>query len=581
MTAPIIARVSGSVVEADGLGGCFLYELVRVGARGLLGEVVRLSGERATIQVYEDTSGLALGEPVAATGRPLEAELGPGLLGAILDGLGRPLGRLAEVQGPFLQPGTWMPALERARRWPFEPARAAGDEVASGDLLGTVAETAGLAHLVCVPPGAGGRLADIRSGAVAVGEPVAVLESGALLTLEHRWPIRRPRPVARRLRPERPFVTGQRVLDFLFPVAEGGQVALPGGFGTGKTIIEQSLARHAVADVVVFVGCGERGNEIAEVIDEFPRLVDPHSGRPLVERTVLVVNTSNMPVVAREASIHLGLTIAEYYRDMGYRVALLVDSLSRWAEALRDLGSRLGEMPGDEGYPATLSSRLAALYERAGCVTPPGRPERRGAVTLICAISPPGGDLSEPVSQASMRVTGALWALDAALAHQRQFPAVDWQTSYSLDASEALAWFQREAGAEWPALRAATFELLARAGELREIAALLGADALQDRDRLVLEIAAIAREELLAQNATDPDDASSPPAKTYRLAALVAGLHRAALAALDSGAALDAIDLEPARRAIGQVRAAAPAAVAERAAAAERAIAALRPEAAP
>ncbi|HEU5057126.1 MAG TPA: V-type ATP synthase subunit A, partial [Kofleriaceae bacterium] len=523
MTA--ITRVSGSIIEAAPLAGSFLFEVVRVGERGLLGEVVRLAGDRASIQVYEETTGLRLGEPVVATGRPLEAELGPGLLGSIIDGLGRPLARLADAQGAFLQPGTSMPTLDRARRWELRPAVAIGDRVSGGDLLGAVAETPTLLHQVSVPPGVAGAIAEIRSGSFAVGEPIALLDDGTALTLEQRWPVRRPRPVARRLPPARPFVTGQRVLDFLFPVAEGGQVAVPGGFGTGKTIIEQSLAKHAVADVVVFVGCGERGNEMAEVVEEFPRLEDPRSGRPLIERTVLVVNTSNMPVVAREASVYLGLTIAEYYRDMGYRVALLVDSLSRWAEALRDLGSRLGDMPGDEGYPPTLSSRTAALYERAGCVAALGQPERSGAVTMVCAISPPGGDLSEPVSQASIRVSGALWALDAALAHQRQFPAVDWQTSYSLDAGEAVAWFQREAGADWPALRAATFELLARAGELREIAALLGADALQDRDRLLLEVAAIAREELLAQNATDPDDASSPPGKTYRLAALVAGLH--------------------------------------------------------
>lgn len=575
MTGPAVTRVSGSIVEVAPLGGAFLYEVVRLGERGLLGEVVRLAGERASIQVYEDTTGLRLGEPVESTGRALEAELGPGLLGSIIDGLGRPLARLAEQQGTFLQPGAAMPTLDRARRWEAHPARRAGETVRGGDLIGSVAETASLLHNISVPPGVSGELVEIRSGSLAVDEPFARLADGTVLTLAQRWPVRRPRPVARRLRPERPFITGQRVLDFLFPVAEGGQVALPGGFGTGKTIIEQSLAKHSVADVVVFVGCGERGNEMAEVVEEFPRLEDPRTGRPLIERTVLVVNTSNMPVVAREASVYLGLTIAEYYRDMGLRVALLVDSLSRWAEALRDLGSRLGDMPGDEGYPPTLASRTAALYERAGCVTALGTPERTGAVTMVCAISPPGGDLSEPVSQASIRVSGALWALDAALAHQRQFPAVDWQTSYSLDAADSQTYFARETGADWPALRTATFELLTRDAELREVAALLGADALQDRDRLVLEMAAITREELLGQNATDPCDAWSEPAKTHDLAALIAALHRAALAALEGGRALDEIPLDPPRRAIAALRGAPAAERADRMRAAQRAIGAI------
>ncbi len=574
MTAAV-TRVSGSIVEVAPLAGAFLYEVVRIGERGLLGEVVRLAGERASIQVYEDTTGLRLGEPVESTGRALEAELGPGLLGSIIDGLGRPLARMAEQQGAFLQPGAAMPTLDRARRWELQPARRAGDTVRGGDLIASVAETPGLVHHIAVPPGVSGELVEIRGGSLAVDHPFARLADGTALTLAQRWPVRRPRPVASRLRPERPFITGQRVLDFLFPVAEGGQVALPGGFGTGKTIIEQSLAKHSVADVVVFVGCGERGNEMAEVVEEFPRLDDPRTGRPLIERTVMVVNTSNMPVVAREASVYLGLTIAEYYRDMGLKVALLVDSLSRWAEALRDLGSRLGDMPGDEGYPPTLASRTATLYERAGCVSALGAPERTGAVTMVCAISPPGGDLSEPVSQASIRVSGALWALDAALAHQRQFPAVDWQTSYSLDAEDSQAYFARETGGDWPALRTATFEILARDAELREVAALLGADALQDRDRLVLEIAAITREELLGQNATDPCDAWSEPGKTHDLAALIAALHRAALAALDGGRALDEIPLDPARRAIASVRGAPAAERPERTRAAESAIVAI------
>ena len=575
MSGGRLVRIAGSIAEVRPLGDASLYELLHVGERRLLAEVVRIDGDRATIQIHEDTTDLALGEPVERTGRPLEVELGPGLLGQVLDGVGRPLARLAQATGDFLAPGADLPTLDRSRRWRFVPRCRVGDEVGAGDVLGEVEEHPGFAHLVLVPPGKRGRVAAVHAGEIGVADAAVTLDGGETLALAHRWPVRRPRPVGRRLRADRPFVTGQRILDLLFPVAEGGSVAVPGGFGTGKTVIEHSLAKFAAADVVVFVGCGERGNEMAEVLAEFPALVDPRSGRSIMERTVLVVNTSNMPVVAREASVYLGLTVAEYFRDMGLKVAVMVDSLSRWAEALRDIGSRLQEMPGDEGYPAHLASRLAGLYERTGRAHAAGKPERDGAVTLVCAVSPPGGDFSEPVTQASLRVAGGLWALDANLAHQRQFPAVDWQTSYSLQAAEIQDFFVRATGPDWPALRASILSLLQRDAEVREVAALLGADSLQDADRLVLEVAAAAREHVLGQSAYDPNDATSALDKTYRLARAIDAFHRAGRDLLAGGATFDELALAPVRQGIAALRRAPDAEVVERGDELTRAIAAL------
>lgn len=559
MIAPRILRVSGALAEAAPLPGVSLYELVRVGSRGLLGEVIRVTGERATIQVYEDTTGLQLGEPVVPTGQSLTIHLGPGLLGAVLDGVGRPLASLAEQAGDFIAPGIAAATLDAVRRWDFTPRARRGDQVSAGDVLGTVEERPGVMHHVLVPPGVAGTIATLAAGAHNVVEPIGALTDGTPLLLSHHWPVRQPRPAARRLPASRPLVTGQRVFDFLFPVAEGGSVAVPGGFGTGKTVIEQSLAKFAEADVIVYVGCGERGNEMAEVLDEFPRLVDPRSGRSIMDRTVLVVNTSNMPVAAREASVYVGATIAEYYRDMGYRVAVMADSLSRWAEALREIGARLQEMPGEEGYPTYLGNRLGKFYERSGRVVALGAPERTGSVTLISAVSPPGGDFSEPVTQASLRVVGALWALDPALAHQRQFPAVDWETSYSLYADVTAPSFAEQAGPDWAELRQRTLELMQRDRELREIAGLVGPEALQDRDRLLLEAAHVVRDAVLAQSAFDPNDAFSPIGKTYRLAALAQALYAAGLAALDKGTAIDRLDLGPARQALAAMRRAPPA----------------------
>ena len=577
MSEARIVRVAGAVAEARPLGGVTLYELARVGAHGLLGEVVRIDGATATLQVYEETSGLALGEPVEPTGTALTAELGPGLLGSILDGVGRPLSRLADTAGDFVTPGIAAPTLDPERRWSFEPSVPKGRRVSPGDVLGHVEERPGFRHSILVPPTIEGTIAEIEAGSYTVAEPFGRLEDGAPLTLAHHWPVRRPRPHARRLSSDRPFVTRQRVFDFLFPLAEGGSAAVPGGFGTGKTVIEQSLAKFADADVVIFVGCGERGNEMADVLNEFPALKDPRTGQSIMDRTVLIVNTSNMPVAAREASIYLGVTIAEYYRDQGCRVALMVDSTSRWAEALREIGGRLQEMPGEEGFPTYLASRLGKFYERAGRIQALGSPERTGAVTIISAVSPAGGDFSEPVTQASLRVTGALWALDASLAHQRHFPAVDWETSYSLYADDAAAWFAENVSEDWTEARARTLDLLQRERELRDIAGLVGPEALEDRDRLLLDAAALLREVVLRQNAYHEHDAACSVAKTYRLASLGYAVYEAGLKALERGVPADRLKWVPARRALAALRDAPESELEARAAEARAAVDAIAP----
>ncbi|MDH5590638.1 MAG: V-type ATP synthase subunit A [Gemmatimonadota bacterium] len=551
---PRVFRVSGSLVEATPLPRVALYELVRVGEVGLLGEVVRTDGVHATIQVYEDTRGLRVGEPVSPTGRPLEATLGPGLLGTVMDGVGRRLTEIASRGGIFLSSGLEASFLDPAREWDFRAAIHPGQPLQEGDLLGEVDEGMGFAHRVMVPPGVSGTAAEVTPGLHTVAEPVVTLEDGTPLALAHRWPVRTPRPCGTRLAGARPFVTGQRVLDLLFPVAEGGSVALPGGFGTGKTVVEQSLAKFGDADVVVFIGCGERGNEIAELLAEFPTLEDPRTGRSLMERTVLVVNTSNMPVAAREASIYLGMTIGEYYRDMGYRVAVMADSISRWAEALRELGARLQEMPGEEGYPTYLANRLGRYCERAGRVRTTGTPEREGVLTFIGSVSPPGGDLSEPVTQAALRVAGAMWALDPRLAQRRSFPAVDLETSYSLFVSEVTAWMEEHAGEGWAALRRRILELLRRDRELEEIASLLGRDALQDRERFILDAAELIREVVLTQNAFDPVDSYSPLPRTHELATLAYRVFTEGSAALEAGRRLDALPVGELRSALLRLR---------------------------
>lgn len=554
MSVARVRRINGALVEAAPMADPALYELVRVGHRRLLGEVVRLDGANATVQVFEETMGLALHEPVETTGAPLEALLGPGLLGSVVDGVGRPLRDLAARTGHHITPGAEAAAIDLERRWAFEASLEPGAQVTGGDVLGVVREQPALDHLVMVPPGVQGVLTEIRSGDLTVCEPLGRLEDGTALTLAQRWPVRSPRPLVSRAPSSRPLVTGQRVFDFLFPVAEGGTVAVPGGFGTGKTVVEQSLAKLAAADIVIYVACGERGNEVAALLDEFPRLIDPRTGRSIMERTIMIVNTSNMPVAARDASVHLGMTTAEFYRDMGYRVAVLADSMSRWAEALRELAARQGDMPGEEGYPTYLASQLGKLYERAGYGRALGAPERSGAVTFISAISPPGADFSEPVTQASLRVVGALWALDADLAHRRQFPAVDWETSYSLYEESTATWFAEHGGPTWAANRSATLELLQRERELREIAGLIGPGALEDRDRLIMETARVVREVVIGQSAYDPNDAFSSVEKTHRLTTMALALHDRAVAALDRGVAFDEMDFSLARRAIAALR---------------------------
>ncbi len=549
-----ITRVAGAMVQAVPLNDAQLYELVRVGERGLMGEIIRTQGEIATIQVFEDTSSLSLGETVERSGAPLCAHLGPGLLGSILDGVGRSLGKLAELEGDFIAPGTAAPSFDLERRWQFQAERSQGDAVGAGDVLGWVEERPGFRHSIMVPPGVGGTIIEIDTADRASDETVAKLDNGAELPLAHTWPVRRARPRRDTLPGTRPFFTGQRVLDLLFPVAEGGSVAVPGGFGTGKTVIEQSLAKYADADIVVYVGCGERGNEMAEVLRDFRELSDPRGGGSLMDRTILIVNTSNMPVAARESSVYLGMTYAEYYRDMGYRVAVLADSTSRWAEAMREMSSLLEEMPGEEGYPTALGSRLGRLYERAGRVRALGEPERDGAVTLISAISPPGGDFSEPVTQASLRVVSALWGLDARLAQQRQFPAVDWEVSYSLDADRLESWLHAEVDPEWGAVRRDLLDLLQRDRELREVVGLVGLEALDEADRLALDSASTIRLFVIGQSAYLPADAYSSPHKTLALASLARDAHRWAESAVREGQPAAAVDHAAIRRALAEVR---------------------------
>lgn len=532
-----IVKISGPTVVARGLDGVALNEVVRVGHEGLLGEVIRISGELATLQVYEETAGLVLGEPVEATGDPLVVELGPGLLGHVFDGIERPLEALAALTGDFIVRGVAHPALDRERRWRFAPRVSAGDRLAEGAVVGVVQETASLEHRILAPPGVSGRVGEVRQGEATVTDPIVVLEDGRTLSMLQRWSVRRRRPFARRLTPERPFLTGQRVLDVFFPIAAGGTAIIPGGFGTGKTVLEQTLAKFAAADVIVYVGCGERGNEMTEVLAEFPRLQDPRTGAPLVDRTVLVVNTSNMPVAAREASIYTGITIAEYFRDMSYQVALMVDSTSRWAEALREISARLSEMPGEEGYPTYLATRLGQFYERAGRVVPLGG-QGEGAVTVVGAVSPPGGDFSEPVTQASVRMAGALWALTTELAHRRHFPAIDWTQSFTLYADRLTAWFQQEVGEEWTILRQEAMRLLQRERELQEVVQLVGLEAVQDQERVVLEAARLLREGFLRQNALHEVDAVCPPAKALWMLRAILHFSRGAAGCVQRGTPL-------------------------------------------
>lgn len=550
----IISKVSGPTVIAKSIGGARMSEVVKVGTAGLMGEIIRLDGDTAFIQTYEDTSGICVGEPALLTGESLLVTLGPGLLGSVFDGIQRPLKVLESRSGPFISRGLSVPALPQEKRWRFEPAVRRGTNVSGGSIIGHVRETPSFVHSIMVPPGVSGTVAEVEAGDFTVDQAVGRLEDGSELSLLQRWPAKVPRPVKGKTVSTEPFVTGQRVLDCLFPIATGGTACLPGGFGTGKTVLEQSLAKYSAADVIVYVGCGERGNEMTDVLTEFPELIDPRTGGPLMDRTVLVVNTSNMPVAAREASIFVGVTIAEYFRDMGSAVAVMVDSSSRWAEALREISSRLEEMPGEEGYPTYLPSRLASFYERAGAAECLGDDSRRGSVTIVGAVSPPGGDFSEPVTQSTMRVAGALWALDYPLAHSRHYPAINWNRSYSLYDERLAPWFHDHVGESWPSQREGLMRLLEKEAELQEVVQLVGPDSLQESDRLTLETARSLRDGFLQQNATSEIDASCPLAKQHGMLTLLMEFHELAAAALQAKVPLARVLSVPEREELARLR---------------------------
>lgn len=549
-----VIRIAGPVIRAVGLENVRLYDVVRVGEMGLIGEVIRLAEDMTTIQVYEDTSGIRTGEPVHSTGLPLAAQLGPGLLGQVYDGLQRPLEILARGSGEFIQRGVYASPLPEEKRWHFTPHVSVGEVVGAGDILGVVPESRTIEHRVMVPPHVGGRVMRIREGEFKVNETVAVIrsenEAGSEVevTLVQRWPVRQPRPCQTRLPPREPLLTGTRIIDAFFPIAKGGSAIIPGGFGTGKTVAEHSLARWSEADVVVYVGCGERGNEMTEVLEEFPKLEDPRTGAPLMERTVLIANTSNMPVAAREASIYTGITIAEYYRDMGYDVLLLADSTSRWGEALREISGRLEEMPGEEGYPAYLAARLAEFYERSGRVICLGNHSaesggRIGSVSIVGAVSPPGGDFSEPVTQNSMRVASTFWALDYDLSRRRHFPAINWTNSYSL--YNFRDWFEREVAADWEALSHEAMALLQREVELLEIVQLVGPDALAEPERAALAIARMLREDFLQQSAYHEVDRYCTIHKAYWMLKTIMEFYHRTQAALEAKIPLERVTALP------------------------------------
>lgn len=502
-----IIKVSGPAVTAGNMLGCFMSELTRVGDNRLMGEIIRIEGDTAVIQVYEDTMGLSVGGPVERTGELLSVELGPGLIGSIYDGIQRPLPTLADKWGDFIQRGADVKRLDRERKWKFTPAVKPGDRVEWGMVLGTVQETPRVVHKIMAPKGVSGIVETALEGDFTITDTVVTLKGGRAITMRQKWNVREPRPRLNRIPLTEPLLTGQRVVDTLFPIAEGGAAIIPGGFGSGKTVLEQTIAKYAQADIIIYIGCGERGNEMADTLNQLPKLTDPHTGRPLMERTILIANTSNMPVAAREASIYTGMTIAEYYRDMGYKVTVLADSTSRWAEALREISSRLEEIPGEEGYPTYLASRLGAFYERAGRARLVGRPDETGSVTIIGAVSPPGGDFSEPVTQASLRMASTFWGLDYDLAHQRHFPAINWRISFSLTYPALSAWYALNVSPDWGAMVKKTHAILQKEEELSEVVKIVGMDSLEDRERIMLEGARLLREGYLRQSAAHPTDA--------------------------------------------------------------------------
>jgi V/A-type H+-transporting ATPase subunit A len=547
-----IRKITGPAVIAKGMLGARMFDIVKVGEEQLVGEIIRLEGNTAFVQVYEDTSGLLVGQPVESTGAPLTVELGPGLLNAVFDGIQRPLRAIEEKTGTFISRGVEAPALDRKQQWDWSPKVKEGDEVKGGMTLGTVKEFR-FTHKIMTPPEVNGVVKQVKpEGSYTVEEPVVVLEDGTELKMVQLWPVRRPRPVKEKLDPNEPFLTGTRILDVLFPVAMGGNAAIPGPFGSGKTVTQQSLAKWSNADIVVYVGCGERGNEMTDVLTEFPELEDPKTGEPLMHRTVLIANTSNMPVAAREASIYVGVTLAEYFRDQGYTVALMADSTSRWAEALREISSRLEEMPAEEGYPPYLSSRLAAFYERAGLVTTLA--EERGAVSVVGAVSPAGGDMSEPVTQSTLRIAGAFWRLDDSLAYRRHFPAINWNGSYSLYMPLLEQWYRENLEEDYAQMRDAINHLLQQEASLQEMVQLVGPDALQDKERLIIEVGRIIREDFLQQDAFHENDAYCSMEKAQGIIRMILTFHRQAEKALGRGISIDDLIQNPVLEKIAKAR---------------------------
>jgi V/A-type H+-transporting ATPase subunit A len=547
-----VRKITGPAVVAKGMRGARMYDIVKVGEEELVGEIIRLEGDTAFVQVYEDTFGLMVGQPVVSTGGPLAVELGPGLLNAVFDGIQRPLYAIQEKTGNFIARGVEAVALDRQKHWDWTPKVNVGDTVTGGLILGTVQEFR-FTHKIMVPPDVSGVVKQVKPpGSYTVEETLVGLEDGAELKMFQLWPVRRARPVKEKLDPATPFLTGMRILDVLFPVAMGGNAAIPGPFGSGKTVTQQSLAKWSNADIVVYVGCGERGNEMTDVLMEFPELIDPRTGDPLMHRTVLIANTSNMPVAAREASIYVGVTLAEYFRDQGYAVALMADSTSRWAEALREISSRLEEMPAEEGYPPYLSSRLAAFYERAGLVTTLG--EERGAVSVVGAVSPAGGDMSEPVTQSTLRIAGAFWRLDASLAYRRHFPAIHWNGSYSLYMPLLSQWYQENLESDYPEMREAIGKLLQQEASLQEMVQLVGPDALQDNERLIIEVGRIIREDFLQQDAYHENDAYCSMPKAQGIMRMILSFHRQAAQALKTGVPIDDLIQNPVLEKIARAR---------------------------
>ena len=557
MSTGTIKKVAGPLVIAEGMRDANMFDVVRVSSQRLIGEIIEIHGDEASIQVYEETSGLGPGEPVESMGVPMSVELGPGLITSIYDGIQRPLDDIMKISGNNLKRGVEVASLKRDKKWEFVPAAKVGDEVEAGDVLGTVQETIVVQQKIMVPYGVKGTVKEIKAGTFTVEEVVAVIatEKGDKeLTMMQRWPVRKGRPYQKKLPPVKPLVTGQRVIDTFFPIAKGGVAAVPGPFGSGKTVIQHQLAKWAEADIVVYIGCGERGNEMTDVLNEFPELKDPKTGQSLMERTVLIANTSDMPVAAREASIYTGITIAEYFRDMGYSVALMADSTSRWAEALREMSGRLEEMPGEEGYPAYLGSRLAQFYERAGHVVSLGKEGREGALSVIGAVSPPGGDISEPVSQATLRIVKVFWGLDSALAYKRHFPAINWLTSYSLYVDNMANWFNEEVAADWMEDRQKMMTILQEEAELNEIVQMVGMDALSPTDRLKMEAARSIREDFLHQNSFHEIDTYTPLRKQYLMMKLVLAFYEKSVDALNKGADMNTLIAMPVREKIGRYK---------------------------